>query len=190
MKATTYHLWLKPSGPSYEVLAGLIRGLAKELRAPMFEPHVTLLGQLEGNEQDHIQKATILGERLEPFGIELGAASYRDEHFKCLFLRVNESTPVMNAHATACEVFQRKREEYMPHLSLVYGAYPEERKKDIIAGLPALAQAASFPVRSVYLIGAGSNDPKDWREILNVPMMKRLAGGSPAPGRRRGEEGT
>jgi 2'-5' RNA ligase len=176
MKATTYHLWLKPSGPAYEVLAGLIRDLGKELRAPVFEPHVTLLGHLEGSEQDHVQRTTRLGERLKPFWIDLGAASYRNEYFKCLFLRVNESAAVMNAHAAACEVFQRIREEYMPHLSLVYGAYTEERKKGIIRGLPALAQT-SFPVRSVDLLRADSDDPKDWREILSIPMTERLAGG-------------
>jgi len=178
--STTYHLWLKPSGPSYEVLAGLIRDLAKELSAPVFEPHVTLLGHLEGSEQDHIQRARKLGERLQPFWIGLGGASYRSEYFKCLFLRVNESAPIMNANAAACQVFQRAREEYMPHVSLVYGAYPEERKREIIAGLPALAQA-SVPVRSVYLIGADTEDPKDWREILNIPMTGNGSPRSPRP---------
>jgi len=71
----------------------------------------------------------------------------------------------MNVNEAACQAFQRAREEYMPHLSLVYGAYPEERKREIIAGLPALAQA-SFPVGSVTLIRAESEDPKDWREIF------------------------
>jgi len=61
MTVTTYHLWLKPSGPSYEVLAGLIRDLAKELSAPVFEPHVTFLGDLEGSEQDHMNRAGIPG---------------------------------------------------------------------------------------------------------------------------------
>jgi hypothetical protein len=95
MTATTYHLWLKPTGASYEVLAGLIGALAKKLSAPVFEPHVTLLGHLEGSERDHIQRAIRLGERLEPFWIALGNASYQSEYFKCRFLKVNESAPIM-----------------------------------------------------------------------------------------------
>jgi 2'-5' RNA ligase len=170
MTATTYHLWLKPSDPSYEVLSGLIHGLAERLSAPVFEPHVTLLGHLEGSERDHIQRARKLGERLAPFWIALGNASYQSEYFKCLFLKVNESAPIMTAHAIACDVFQRTREKYMPHLSLVYGAYPEERKREIIAGLPRRPVRASLPVRSVYLIRAESEDPKNWSEILTIPM--------------------
>ena len=171
MTATTYHLWLKPTGASYEILAGLIDDLAKKLSAPVFEPHLTLLGHLEGSERDNIQRARRLGERLEPFWIALGNASYQSEYFKCLFLKVNQSAPIMTAHAIACEVFQRTRETYMPHVSLVYGTYPEERKREIIAGVSRRPLRASMPVRSVYLIRADSEDPKDWSEILNIPMM-------------------
>jgi 2'-5' RNA ligase len=167
---TTYHLWLKPSGASYEVLVDLIGTLAKKLSAPVFEPHVTLLGHLEGSEWDHIQRARKLGERLAPFWIALRNAAYQSEYFKCLFLKVNESAPIITAHATACDVFQRTREKYMPHLSLVYGAYPEGLKREIIAGLPRRPVRASLPVRSVHLIRAESEDPKDWSEIVTVPM--------------------
>jgi len=167
---TTYHLWFKPAGPSYEVLAALIGTLAKQLSAPVFEPHVTLLGHLVGSERDHVQRAMRLGERLEPFGIALGEASYQSEYFKCLFLKVDESAPVMIAHAIACEVFQRADEKYMPHVSLVYGAYPEERKREIIAGLSRRPVRGSLPVRSLYLIRADSDDPKDWSEILTIPL--------------------
>jgi 2'-5' RNA ligase len=170
MTATTYHLWLKPSGLGYEVLAGLIRDLAQELGAPVFEPHVTLLGHLEGSERDHLRRTARLGEQLGPFEIELGRASYREEHFKCLFLQVSDTASVKGAHTVASEVFRRAPEEYMPHLSLVYGSYPEERKRAVIAGLPALAQRA-FPVGHVYLLRADSEDPRDWHEMLKVPMQ-------------------
>jgi 2'-5' RNA ligase len=170
MTATTiYHLWLKVSGTSYEVLSNLIHGLAERLSAPVFEPHVTLLGHLEGSERDHIQRAKKLGERLAPFWIALGNASYQSEYFKCLSLKVNESAPIMTAHAIACDVFQRTREKYMPHLSLVYGTYPEARKREIIAGLSRPVRA-SLPVRSLYLIRGETEDPKDWSEILTIPM--------------------
>jgi hypothetical protein len=61
MTVTTYHLWLKPTGASYEVLAELVGDLAKKLSAPVFEPHVTLLGHLDGSERDYIQRARKLG---------------------------------------------------------------------------------------------------------------------------------
>ncbi len=59
----------------------------------------------------------------------------------------------------------------MPHLSLVYGLYPEARKREVIASLRPDVRTC-FEVSAVYLIKADSRDPKDWREILISPMSE------------------
>ena len=50
MGAPTYHYWFKPSGQAYEILSRTIRDLARELDAPVFEPHISLIGNLDGTE--------------------------------------------------------------------------------------------------------------------------------------------
>jgi hypothetical protein len=57
----------------------------------------------------------------------------------------------------------------MPHLSLVYGSYPESRKQAIIRNLPPDVRT-SFEVTNLSLIRADSSDPKDWHEIANFPF--------------------
>jgi 2'-5' RNA ligase len=166
---TTYHLWLKPAGAAYDVLDGAIRELARELGAPVFAPHVTLLGHLEGSEGEHQRRIALLARELRPFPVVLTDASHSDAYFQCLFLRVQESAAVRDAHARARRVFGQPDRAYMPHLSLVYGVYPADRKRAIIAGLqPELR--TSFDASTVYLIKAESEDPKDWHEISNVPF--------------------
>jgi 2'-5' RNA ligase len=163
----SYHLWLKPSGAPYDVLAEAIRELARELAAPVFEPHVTLLGHLEGREDDHRRRTELLARELSPFPIVLTDAAYGDVYFQCLFLRVQQSSAVMDAYARACLAFDRPHGAYMPHLSLAYGVYPDARKRAIMAGLPP-ALRTSFAASAVYLIKAASEDPKDWHEVLDV----------------------
>lgn len=53
----SYSLWLKPSGHVADKLAQEIRSQASEHLAPVFEPHVTLLGGIEGD-KEHIYQAT------------------------------------------------------------------------------------------------------------------------------------
>ncbi|HEU5324245.1 MAG TPA: 2'-5' RNA ligase family protein, partial [Methylomirabilota bacterium] len=168
----TFHLWLKPAGPAYEVLGGAIRELAQELGAPVFEPHVTLLGHLEGTELDHARRTEQLGRELRPFPIVLTEASHGDTYFQCLFMTVQPSAVVMDAHVLARRVFHRTEVDYMPHLSLVYGRYPEGRRREIIARLPA-AVRTSFGVNAVHLIKAESQDPRDWHEVLRVAFAAR-----------------
>lgn len=169
MGSPSYHLWLKPADSAYDLLVETIRQLARELGAPVFEPHITLLGHLEGSEQDHIARTRQLARELQPFQVVLTEPSYQNEYFQCLFMRVQQTPAVMNPNALARRVFRQPGEAYMPHLSLVYGLYPEARKKQVIARLRPDVRT-SFEVSDVYLIKADSGDPEDWHEILIAPM--------------------
>ena len=142
-----------------DTLVQTIHELAHELGSPVFEPHVTLLAGLIGTEQEHAQRSRIVAQQLRPFNIILSEPSYRTEYFQCLFMRV-EQTPVSDEReCLARRVFQKPDETYMPHLSLVYGSYPESRKKAIIRNLPSDVRT-SFEVTALSLIRADSSDPE------------------------------
>jgi 2'-5' RNA ligase len=172
MATSTYHLWVKPAGAAHEALARTIHDLARELDAPVFEPHVTLLANLDRVEEEHFQRASELAMRLYPCEVILTEPSYQNEYFQCVFMRVQPTAAVMRNHALAAELFDRAEEPYMPHVSLVYGWFPESRKREIIGRLPPDVRT-SFTVNTLYLLKAGSTAPQDWREIAEFP----LAGG-------------
>ena len=48
----SYHLWLMPFGEAYPLLAATIAELSRRHGAPIFEPHVTLLGDLPDSEEE------------------------------------------------------------------------------------------------------------------------------------------
>jgi hypothetical protein len=172
LNAPTYHLWFKPSGKAYNVLIRTIRDLARELDAPIFEPHISLIGNLDGTEAELRKKTEELAHQLEPFKAILTEPSYRDTHFQCLFILVKQTPLIMSAHTIATGFFHKPHQTYMPHVSLVYGTYPESRKKLVIENLPADIRT-SFEVSELYLVKADSPDPKDWHEIGPF-LMKQL----------------
>src|SRR3954462_2265494 len=87
----TYHLWFKPSGEAYKILRRTIEQLAQKLDAPMFEPHISLIGNLDGTEEEIIKKSESLAKSLKPFTAVLTEPAYRDSHFQCLFMLVNKA---------------------------------------------------------------------------------------------------
>jgi 2'-5' RNA ligase len=165
----TYHLWLKPKGRAYDVLARAIRTLASELDVEPFEPHATLLAYLDGTEQDHRRRAAELGGRLPPCECILTKAAYLNEHFRCLFMLVEPTPAIMTCHSTAATVFGKRDEPYMPHVSLVYGSLAESRKKEIIQALSPDVRT-SFIATSVILLRSESMQPKDWHEVAEFPF--------------------
>ncbi len=169
MSHATYHLWLKPSGTVCDTLGQTIRQLAHQLDGPVFEPHVTLLADLIGTEQEHVQRSSIAAHELRPFNITISEPSYLNQYFQCLFMRVEQTPSLMNAHTLIRQVFEKPNEPYMPHLSLAYGLYPESLKRNIISEL-SLDVRISFEVTGLFLIRAESDDPRDWHEIGSYPF--------------------
>lgn len=167
----TYHLWLKPSGRVYDLLVKTIAELSQVYQAPFFEPHVTLLGSLPGTEEEITLRSSQLGTSLRPFDIQLTTPAYGDQYFQCVFLKVQETPAMMNAHELATRLFEKHTSPYMPHLSLLYGHYSIERKDKIAATLPETLQLR-FTVDTVDLIRARSEEPKDWVPILTVPLSR------------------
>jgi len=94
--AKKYSLWFIPSGGIYDNLANMISWLSKKYSAPCFEPHVTLLGNLTLSEESILLKMSQLVDLINtPLKISLTTASYSDEFFRSLFVKVEESEELM-----------------------------------------------------------------------------------------------
>jgi hypothetical protein len=130
---------------------------------------VTLLSGLVGTEEDHVARCETLARQLQPFRIIPTEPSHEDTYFQCVFLLVQRTSPLLGANALARSIFRHPQGPYLPHVSLLYGHWPEARRRTIIDLLPSDIRT-SFDVASVRLIKAFSDDPKDWHEIGAFPM--------------------
>ncbi len=162
--AHVYSLWLKPTGEVRAELAGIISRLSREHTAPLFEPHVTLIGELTGQEDELITRARQLAGQLDPFTVQFGELSCLDEFYRCLFIRLQEATPLMQANAQARTVFHRESDgKYMQHLSLLYANLPATAKEKIKTQIGRIVHR-SFPVDRIHLVST-QGDTKDWYSL-------------------------
>ena len=167
-----YALWLMPEGEISEKLDALIRGLASKCGAPLFTPHITLLGGLRGPEEKILSGVPFLAAALKPFVVTLTQLDYLDEYYRCLFARAEETRDVMDAHFLAEKILDtfitREDTEFMPHLSLMYGDFPVSLKKEIINDLGAELNI-NFPVNSIHLFSTDGG-PGDWHRVKEFPL--------------------
>lgn len=133
MPATRYTLWLMLPPEAHARFQALIARLCARLGTLLFEPHITLLGGLTGNEAELCRRTRSLAGALEPFEVQLLEAAWLDEFFRCLFVEVAPSRALQEAHETARAAFdQRVQATFHPHLSLVYGDLAEREKENIV----------------------------------------------------------
>lgn len=164
-----YALWLVPDEPVFSLLARRISQLSLQCSTPSFDPHITLLAGITGKEKDAAAKTASVAGSLKPMQLELDGAGYLDEYFRCLFIRVIPTTPIMEAHQAAREAFGlQKQPSYMPHLSLVYGNLRIEAKKEIAATLGALSgQILEVRKLSLYRVSGPTNQ---WRCVQKLSL--------------------
>ena len=161
----TYFLWLEPTGKIHELLATTIAQLSQEHGGPFFDPHVTLLGDIAGEEGVLIHKTEKLAHAFSPFDLSLTVPAFQDQYFRCVFMRVEETPTLLKAHTLARKIFHKEdAPPYMPHLSLLYGSYPRSSKEQIIGTVPT-SLSVQFTASTVTLFRVEGNSPNDWRKV-------------------------
>lgn len=124
--------------------------LSRQMSTPRFEPHITLLGRIMLPEGKVLERSKQLAGLLRPSRIELADIDHLDEFFRCVFVNVRQGKAILKARQAAYRVFARQWAPYMPHVSLVYGNLPADRRKEIAKGL-SLLPGQAFYVRKMAL---------------------------------------
>ena len=168
-KLPHYSLWLMPGGEVRRRLAETILELSREYATPAFAPHVTLAGGIVGPAREVASKLQDLARRITPFTVRLTAVDGLEEYFRCLFVRVAKTCPIMRANEAAREVFElAPQPAFMPHLSLLYGHLPSKLKDGIIASLGWRFQL-EFKVTRLHLCLIRSA-PQAWRRVASAGL--------------------
>lgn len=180
-QARGYSLWFMPGGGAAESFGSLMNELSRKYHAPMFEPHVTLLGGIERPEHDIVQCAEKLAHRLRPLTIVLTTADTHEAYFQCLFLRVRQTRPILEAQRTARAIFGRGGDPpYLPHMSLLYGIYDPKTKQEIIARI-----GTNFPRRFSVVdlhLWRTQGEPENWASVHVSSLGPQRASVRPAGG--------
>ena len=155
-----------PEGEPRDRLARVIARLAERFSAPPFPPHVTLLSGIEGHAADEVLAAgRALAAAVRPFPLRFRRVEGRDEFFRCLFLAADLDEPLRAARAAGGRAFGRASDpDFLPHLSLVYGALPTTTKQELAVELGDIV-TLSFEAARLHL----------WRTEGPVPAWQQIA---------------
>lgn len=173
MTKTYYSLWFKPDGDVAARLQKVIDELAEEYHGPHFAPHVTLIGGIEGTEEQVIAKTKKLADSFTPFPINFADIAYQDAYFRSLFILAKNDSTLINIHRIATREHDLEETNfYMPHLSLLYGNYADELKEKIIQRIRSHIPT-QFLVDRLYIIQyKEGTDISGWDIVSELPLAK------------------
>ena len=168
-----FSLWLVPTGDAFGLMQSEVAIVSGAVGAKPFTPHVTLLGAIEGAEEDVARKAREFVGGLTAFRLVLGDRCISPTKYKAIFRACSRAHDLMRANRNAAALFRTSPAEYHPHLSLLYADLSMNRKGDVLAGcFHAEACPTSFTVRSAHLYRTPDNDPLQAELIEEIPLSE------------------
>ncbi len=166
----TYSLWLRPDRNTTEVLQGVIKQLAAKYDAPVFPPHITLLGAINCMETEVSQLAQSLASNARQFQVECQGLETRQRYFQCVYLRTRLDENLADIQKRASELSgQTLTEAYKPHISLLYGNVSEDSKQVMLAN-PLLKNLPSNFCITHIDVYATRGTPDQWRCVNSAPL--------------------
>jgi 2'-5' RNA ligase len=169
MPLQKYSLWLMPTGATGEKFSHLIARLAKQYSSQRFSPHITLIGLIESDEEEMISKAQAVATQSQPCAIKLMHINYTNEYYKSLFVEVEPAAALLATYQAARKVFpDSQATSYAPHLSLLYGNFSVDTKKQIINEIGDTLPD-EFEARTLYLY-LTDGDANTWHKIREFPL--------------------
>ena len=160
-----------PTGEEYKRFADLIGKLARDYKAPIFQPHITSLGGIMLPEAEIVKRTKQLVLNQKPFTVNMGEIDYENYYFRTLFVRVDKTESLLALHNRSKEIFRMDIPPYMPHLSLLYGTFPVETKEKIIKEI-GKDLSCQFEINSVHLVKGGAVE--DWHIVGKFQLKPRM----------------
>lgn len=169
-----YSIWIIPQNELYKNLANTISNLAKKFSAPIFEPHITLLGDIAISRNELLSRSYELAHSLEPFEVSLTSLDQDDEYLHCVFLKAANNYEIIEANLLARNLFGREDDtKFEPHISLLYGNFPKPVRDEIISDLEGRFKPQIFSIKELYVVLSSSNIPPIQWKILEAIKLSR-----------------
>jgi 2'-5' RNA ligase len=162
----SYALWLIPEGKARTRLARAIRQLSRQHSTPIFAPHITLASGIVAPTSEVAVKSAQLAKSLRPLRLRLTHLDFRDEYFRCVFVRVAPTPQFARAHEQARRIFGWRG--FLPHVSLVYGDLSLAAKRNIALSLGRRFDL-EFEVRRLDVV-AIQGPPSQWRRVKSFRL--------------------
>ena len=156
-----------PEGNFKYQLKRVIDMLSTNFDGPIFTPHVTLVGSFLGREKELLQKTKIISKKIKPFEIYFGNIEYSNDFFRSLFFKIKVNKKLKTAREIACKELNWNGDDFVPHLSLIYGDYNRKEKEQMISKIKIFPDL--FLIDHIFL---AHNDEinLNWKVIKGYPL--------------------
>jgi 2'-5' RNA ligase len=139
--------------------------------APVFEPHVTVLGGIDGKHTALEETTRALAARTAPLELAFEGVHWSTTRHQCVFLVVEPTLELVKLHRSAREEFDEPNTAYHPHLSLIYSEMDLEDRRDVAQSIDTTTLPSGITCHRLELVDTTGAE-SEWETMASVPLSK------------------
>jgi len=160
-----YTIWIIPPEPVYSEVKKIINSLSEKYSGPEFEPHMTLLGNIDLPLPEVIKRTRVLAKSIKKLNLISGPVFFSTTYFQSALLRINSSAELIQLNLEAKKLMDMNNDVFMPHISLMYGDHSMEIRE-------RAASEIKFPKASFvaykFTITPSTKNPLEWKHLEEI----------------------
>lgn len=168
----TYSLWLEFDRTSMRKLRERIGYIAGEYGTPRFEPHMTLLGDIDRPYEYVFLLAEQFAAHPLPIKIYIEGISTTPKYFMALYLSLRLPKRIIDLRQALSESINRDIDELdPPHISLAYGQLDANEIEMLINAINKEFVGHTIGVINISIVRSSKKTPiSQWSVIKRIPF--------------------
>ena len=171
MAIVKYSIWIIPPEPIFSQLSRIINETSYKYNSPVFEPHLTILGNIDHELGEIKQTVEKIVSDLDDLNLSFGPVSFSTTYFQSVLIRINSTAKLMQLHFDIKKLLKNENIVYMPHISLMYGNHDMETREKIALGINL--RLNPFISKQIVIIPE-KPEPEDWKPVAIIPFGKKF----------------
>lgn len=162
-----FWIWCQFANDDMKFLKVLQSELFEYFKSPFFEIHLTLHGPIVDKKELDIEKILELKNKFTSFEIEALNYAISNNIYTSLFIDIAKTNnlTLLKKYLNK-EIFIQNQTSFKPHISLIYGDFNENKKKNIIKSLPKI-KGKKFKIKNLAIADVNENTNK-WNIIEKI----------------------
>ena len=172
MAPGVHSIWLMPAADDAAMLERLVEDLAGRFNAPRFQPHLTLVEDMERSVEDLAPLVVRVSEGVASFEAPVAEIGVSDLFFRSFYARFAAEGPLLELKRRAIDkILPGDIAEFMPHISLAYGVEDTFAKRDAVVEAENLLLGKPVRFDRICVVASGKELPiESWAVRAESPL--------------------
>ncbi|GLU25763.1 MULTISPECIES: haloacid dehalogenase [Brucella/Ochrobactrum group] len=168
-----HSIWLRPAHDDLVFLEKIGRHLSGRFNSPVFEPHATLVPDMNRSAEELLPQVVSLAIGRQPLELLIEDVTGSEAYFRSFYAALEKAPALMRLKQDSLEISsQASLQSFMPHVSLAYGVEATTQKQTEMQRLAKELSGRKLRFDRLLIVSSSSETPIDEWHVKHEIQLK------------------